>query len=232
MAAAKAGTTREISDEAVREATGRTWDEWEALLDSRGAAELSHREIVGILTKEKLVDSGWWAQSVTVAYEKRKGKRVLGQTSEGAFQIGVQRTHAMRHDEAWRLVTSPEGVSAWLGDVRGLALEKGAAYTTADGAEGEMRVVRPGSQLRLTWKPAGWAKPSTIQVRVDPAGERAVVGFHQERLPGAGEREERRRHFEAAHDVLRRLAEGGEGGVGDAAESADSNRGRKRKGAS
>ncbi|HEX2202573.1 MAG TPA: SRPBCC domain-containing protein [Longimicrobium sp.] len=200
---AKAG--REIGDEAVREATGRTWDEWEALLDSRGAADLSHKGIVAILS-DGLIESGWWAQNVANHYEKRKGKRALGQTADGAYQVGVRRTLPLAHDAAWRLVTSPEGVRAWLGDVSGFEMEKGAAYTAADGAGGEVRVAQPGSHLRLTWRPRGWAKPSTIQVRVLPAGERTTISFHEERLPGAAEREARRRHFEAALDALQRLA--------------------------
>jgi uncharacterized protein YndB with AHSA1/START domain len=205
MAKAGVKTGRELRDEAVREATGRTMDEWEALLDSRGAADFSHKEIVALLA-DGLVESGWWRQSVAVAYEKRKGKRDLGQTADGAFQIGVRRTLPIAIDDAWRLVTSAEGVRAWLGDAPGLAWEKGETYAIPDGAAGEVRVFEPGSHLRMTWQPPGWAKPSTIQVRVLPAGERTTISFHQERLPGAAEREERRRHFEAALDALQRRA--------------------------
>lgn len=203
--ASKAEAGKEIRDEAVREATGRTLDQWEKLLDSRGAAKLTHKQIVALLAGEG-IESGWWRQSVTVAYEKRKGKRTLGQTSDGAYQIGVQRTLPIPHDEAWKLVTSPEGLRAWLGDVPKLAMEKGETYKAKDGAAGEVRVAEPGSHVRLTWQPPGWAKPSTIQVRVTPAGERTKLTFHEERLPSAAEREARRAHFEAAVDALRRLA--------------------------
>lgn len=207
MAKGDARKGREITDEAVREATGRGWDEWEALLDARGAAELSHKQIVALLA-DGLVESRWWQQGVTVAYEKRKGRRDLGQTADGAWQVGVRRTLPLSMDTAWRLLTSPAGVRAWLGDVPSLALEKGAAYATADGAAGTVRVVNPGSHLRLTWQPPGWARPSTIQVRVMPSGERTVLSFHEERLPSADEREARRRHFEAALDALQRQAGG------------------------
>jgi uncharacterized protein YndB with AHSA1/START domain len=205
MSAADGETGREIGDEAVRAATGRGWDEWEALLDARGAAGLPHREIVALLT-DGLVAAGWWAQAVANGYEKRKGTRVAGQTTDGLFQVGVRRTLALAPDDAWRLVTSPEGVRAWLGEADGLALEKGVSYATPDGAAGEVRVVRPGSHLRLTRRPAGRERASTLQVRVVPSGGRTAVSFHEERLPSADEREERRRHFEAALDALQRLA--------------------------
>jgi len=68
-------------------------------------------------------------------------------------------------------------------------------------------VVQPGSHLRITRQPPGWSRPSTIQVRVMPAGAKTTLSFHEEHLPGAAERQERRAHFAAALDELqRRLA--------------------------
>ncbi len=196
-----------VSDEKVHEATGRGWAEWEAALDALGAADLSHKEIVALVGEKCGVESSWWRQQVTVTYEQRKGKRVLGETAGTGFQVGVRRTIGVGHEEAWRVLTSPEGVRAWLGDVSGLRLEKGQAYTAADGATGEVRVIKPGSHLRITWQPAGWARASTIQLRAEPAGEKTVISFHQEHLPGAEERAERRRFYEGVLDELRQMLE-------------------------
>lgn len=191
-----------ISDEKVREATGRTPAEWEAELDARGAADFSHKQIVAAL-EEAGVESGWWQQMLAVDYERRKGKRAVGQTAAAGFNVGVQRTWPVSADEAWRLLTSAEGVQAWLGGAPP-RWEKGEAYRLRDGSSGEVRVFNPGSHLRITWQPEGWPRPSIIQVRVTPAGERkTVVSFHQEHLPGAAERDERRRFFEAAFEALR-----------------------------
>lgn len=193
------------SDDAVRAATGRDWREWEEILDAHGAAKLSHREIVA-LVGESGVENGWWRQQVATTYEKRKGKRVLGQMA-GGFEVGVRRTVPVRHDEVWRLLTSPEGVRAWLGDVGGLRLVKGERYEAGDGATGEVRVIHPDSHLRITRRPAGWERPSTIQVRVLPSGGKTAISFHEENLPGPAERQERRAHFEAALEALQqRLA--------------------------
>lgn len=203
MAAEKAKAVREVGDEALRAATGRTWQEWEDALDARGAERLSHKEIVALLL-DGLVDGAWWAQTLAGGYERRKGTRVGGQTADGAFQVGVRRTLPISPANAWRLITSPEGLRAWLGDAPGLVLRKGATYATGDGAAGEVRVAKEGSHLRMTWQPPGWPRASTLQVRVMPAGERATISFHQEGIPGAAAREERRRHFEAAADALQR----------------------------
>ncbi|HEX2080583.1 MAG TPA: SRPBCC domain-containing protein [Longimicrobium sp.] len=205
-------TDRMPSDEAVRTATGRTWDEWEKVLDARGAAGLSHKQIVALLEEMGEIRSAWWVQSVTVGYEKRKGMRVLGETADTGFQVGVRRTVPLAPEDAWRLLTSAEGVRTWLGGEPGLRWEKGERYTLQDGAAGEVRVFKPGSHLRMTWQPRGWPRASTIQVRVMPAsGGRSVLSFHQEHLPGPAEREERRAFFEAAADALQRhIADGGD----------------------
>lgn len=199
------------SDEAVRTATGRTWDEWVQVLDARGAAGLSHRQIAALLEESGEIESGWWVQTVTVGYEKRKGMCVTGETADTGFQIGLQRTLPLAPDEAWRLLMSAEGVRAWLcGDPK-VRWEKGARYTLQDGSTGEVRVFNAGSHLRMTWQPEGWARASTIQVRVAPAsGGRSVLSFHQEHLPGPAERETRRAFFAAAADALQRqIAAGG-----------------------
>lgn len=196
--------SRQIGDEKVREATGRTWAEWEAELDARGAADLPHKRMAEMLEAEMGV-SGWWAQSITVDYERRKGRRAVGQTADTGYQIGVQRTLPLSHDAAWELLASPEGMGIWLGAAP--RLEKGAAYTTPDGAAGVVRVATLGSHLRITWQRPGWPRSSTIQVRAIPAGEKTTISFHQEHLPGADEREERRRHFAAALDALQQRIE-------------------------
>ena len=193
-----------ISDDAVRAATGRAPGEWEALLDARGAAELSHKQIVALLA-ELGVERGWWRQMLTVDYERRKGKRAVGQTAATGFEIGARRTLPIPADEAWQLLTSPDGVRAWLGGAPSLKWEKGEKYTLEDGSSGEVRVFNPGSHLRMTWQPEGWPRASTLQVRAMPSGEgKTVISFHQEHLPGAAERDERRQFFAAALDALER----------------------------
>lgn len=199
-----------VSDDAVREATGRTPAQWEALLDARGATDLSHKQIVALLKESGEIESGWWRQMLAVDYERRKGKRMVGQTADTGFQIGVQRTLPIPPEDAWALLTSPQGVAAWLGAAPPLKWEKGETYALKDGAAGEVRVFKPGSHLRITVQPDGWPRASTLQVRVMPKGEqKTVVSFHQEHLPGADEREERRRFLESALDALQQQAKKG-----------------------
>ena len=177
-----------MSDAAVHKATGRDWAGWRAHLDSAGAQDWSHKQIVAHLNETETL-SGWWQQTVTVGYEKMHGRRIIGQTADAGFQVGVQRTLPLALDAAWCLVMSPDAVRGWLGDVGDTRLEPGSRYRTSDGIEGEIRVVKPNDRVRLTWQPTGSA-PSTLQIAVTPAGAgKTAIRFHHERLASADERE-------------------------------------------
>ncbi len=132
-------------------------------------------------------------------------KKTAGRTLEAGYQVGARRTLAISLAGAWDLVISPNGLRAWLGGApRSLVLGKN--YRLSDSTRGIVRVFRSGSHLRLTWQPPDWPKPSLIQVRVIRAVKGATISFHQEHLPNARLRAERRRHFLGALDELERLA--------------------------
>ena len=131
--------------------------------------------------------------------------RLPGETKDVGFQIGARRTFDVPAVRAWEWLTSRAGLALWLGAGTPPRLAKGARYRLRDGAEGEVRVVASGrsaSHLRLTWRPSGWARATTVQLRVVPKGGRTTVAFHQEHLPGPAEREERRAFYRAVLDAL------------------------------
>jgi uncharacterized protein YndB with AHSA1/START domain len=136
-----------------------------------------------------------------------ENNRPVGLSKDTGFQVGARRTLPIALEDAWRLLTSKTGVELWLGAGGKLDFTKGAKYALDDGSTGEVRVFSPNSHLRITWQPPGWDRASTIQVRVIPSGEKTVVAFHQEHLPGSKERTERRAHFMAALDELEGIIE-------------------------
>jgi hypothetical protein len=82
-----------VADERVLEATGRGSQAWFALLDGWGAAGRSHTEIARRLREDQGVDA-WYAQSITVGYERARGLRAPGQRPDG-FAVGASRTVAV-----------------------------------------------------------------------------------------------------------------------------------------
>ncbi|MGB0651769.1 MAG: hypothetical protein ACPGQL_01080 [Thermoplasmatota archaeon] len=83
---------REVSSEAAKKATGRDWDEWKAHLDAAGAAEMPHKELAAWIGANEPGVSMWWAQMVTVEYERMIGRRKLAQTCAGDFQTQASKT--------------------------------------------------------------------------------------------------------------------------------------------
>ena len=195
-----------VSSEAVKNATGKTWDEWIELLDNEGARELTHKEIVALLEDKGYIHSEWRQQNVTVGYELVRGSRVIGETAEAGFEIGVQKTFNLPAEQAWDLLTSTAGLKTWLGDVTGMQFIKGQKYRTSEGVRGEIRSLKPGERIRLTWQPADWSKSSTLQFSIIPKKNRVSIRIHHEKLAGETERSQMRDRWREVLERLEKLA--------------------------
>ncbi|MFC9937972.1 hypothetical protein [Nocardiopsis alba] len=108
-----ASTMRDrLSDARVAEATGHGYDFWFALLDSREGTTLGHTRIAAHLVEEHGLD-GWWAPSITVAYEQERGLRLPGQKKDG-FAISVSKTVNVPVERLFAAFADPEVRTRWL----------------------------------------------------------------------------------------------------------------------
>jgi hypothetical protein len=105
-----------VSDAAIAARTGRTWAEWIVALDGAGARDLSHTAIAELVHGRFGVDD-WWAQSVTVGYERLTGKRANLQKADGyaasgslTVATGLERLYAAAADEKRQQKWLPSGV--------------------------------------------------------------------------------------------------------------------------
>jgi len=80
-----------VSDDSLHNATGKSTTEWFAILDAWGAVERSHRDIARYLQDEHEV-SGWWAQTITVSYERARKGRAKYQRDDGTFAVNASKT--------------------------------------------------------------------------------------------------------------------------------------------
>jgi len=80
-----------MSDSVIRDKTGCKWESWVKSLDYHGASKMPHGEIAALVNSKFKID-GWWAQTVTVGYERIKGLRVRGQRRNGTFEATKSRT--------------------------------------------------------------------------------------------------------------------------------------------
>ncbi|MEZ4220345.1 MAG: hypothetical protein R3B13_05390 [Polyangiaceae bacterium] len=103
-----------IADAVVQEKTGRSWRQWVTLLEQAGARELSHRDIARHL--RTLGVSSWWAQSVTVGFERITGLRGVGQRRDGAYDANKTRTLDAPVAKVFGMLSNATQRKRWMGD--------------------------------------------------------------------------------------------------------------------
>jgi hypothetical protein len=149
----------------VERATNRTWDEWLRFMDGIGAQNLSHHEIATKVLEEldgKIDSIGWWAQSVTVAYEQYIGRRIPGQRPDGTFQTSVSKSTDLGMkdlmDKWVNFAAGDEDVLALIAeDVRVSGTERRITWRTR---------AHNGSDIRVTSEPKKDGTASIIAVQM------------------------------------------------------------------
>jgi uncharacterized protein YndB with AHSA1/START domain len=126
-----------FSDEKVVAATGRTWQDWFALIDKWDGERKSHTEIARWLNRERGVN-GWWSQTLTVGYEQARGLREPGQRADGKWAISVSKTLTVPVKLLYEAIMDAKQREQWLPDVdlrlRTATPHKSARYDWEDGA--------------------------------------------------------------------------------------------------
>jgi hypothetical protein len=102
------------SDDKIIEVTGRGWDAWFSILDRWGGRDSKHGETVRFLMDEHDVP-GWWAQTITVYYQRASGLRLKHQQAEG-FTIYASKTIAVPIDVLFTAFVDPARRKQWLTD--------------------------------------------------------------------------------------------------------------------
>jgi Domain of unknown function (DUF4287) len=178
--------TLTVSDEVIRRRTGRGWEEWFDLLDDSGAIAKPHREIARWLQSEHGID-GWSAQSVTVSYERARGRRAVGEQADG-FAITAQKTVAVPVDRLYDAFVNESLRERWL----------------PDGRLRERTATRPKS-ARFDWGDG----ETRVVVDFEAKGEaKSVVAIEHARLPGAAEAERMKAFWRQRVATLKEVLEG------------------------
>jgi hypothetical protein len=179
-------TVKPISTTAIEKATGRSFEEWCRGLDEAGARMARHKEIVALVQSLAPV-SGWWAQSVAVAYEQARGKRLPGQGEDGRFTAAAARIFS----------TAPETVfAAWMEIVANRHELAGR------------RLARPATTSRtakrLYWR-CRFEDGSRLTLAIEPRpGGRSQASFEHARLAAAAELTPAKAEGQALFEALAR----------------------------
>ena len=189
-------TKGSVSDANAREKTGHGLDHWFTVLDRFGGVEKGHTASARHLYEDHGVP-GWYAQGITVAYERARGARTLNQRMSGDYEVSVTKT--VNGDTAHRgpRVHGREAPREWL---PAADAELAAALVTALKAKSSKGfVVRADGMGRYRYK---WGT-TTVQFYLIPKGDgrTSVVVTHM-KLADAAAVETSRGQWRAALAAL------------------------------
>ena len=178
---------RRSSDEPVRKATGRTWDDWFRLLDNWGAKDHKHPEIARWLSEEHDVD-GWWAQSITVGYEQERGMRAPGQRADGTYSVSASKTVGVPVETLFEAFHDESLRDRWLGDF-----------------DFSIRTARPGKSITAEWEDA--STRITVGFYAKDGGKSQVALAH-EKIADPQQADELKAFWRERMTLLKNLLEG------------------------
>jgi uncharacterized protein YndB with AHSA1/START domain len=100
-----------LSEERVRNATGRGWTEWVALLDAADGRNAPHATLVRHVSSFGTPD--WWSQMVVVGYERIRGLRQHGQRMDQTWEVSRSRTFNVPLETLFEAVANAKQRAKW-----------------------------------------------------------------------------------------------------------------------
>lgn len=184
-------STEAMSSEAVEKGTGKPLAHWLKVLDDFDAKAKGHAAAARHLQESHGL-GGWWAQSVTVAYEQERGLRKAGQRSDGKFAINVSKTIAVPHEKAFAAWSSAEAWNRWFTTGAKVDFREGGAYSNNDKDQGVItKILHRGqpnsygeiSRIEMTWDNAEHCPGTKVTVQfLVKSQDRTTVAIEHSKL--------------------------------------------------
>ncbi len=205
-----AATARDsLSESTVLEKTGKPLAHWRRVLDEFDCAEKGHKATAKFLV-DKHGLTHWWAQTITVDYERAKGIRVVGQRHDGQFVVNVTRTVAAPVERVWEAWADAATLSKWFTTKQSHEFVEGGPYENADGDKGVFKKIVKHDRLHFTWENEKHCPGSLVIVQFLPKGkDKTTVAITHEKLPNKAGVDEMREGWSWALDSLKSFLETG-----------------------
>jgi hypothetical protein len=175
--AARAGM---MSDAALKAKTGCTWERWVHALDRVEAHTWTHRAIAQYVAAKYKTPS-WWAQTVTVGYERIRGLRAIGQRRDGTFEATKSKTVPVPVSRLYRAFSDKRTRSRWLPEV-----------------DLRIRTATPGKVTRMTWHDG----TSVVAGFTAKGAAKSQVQVQHEKLPSQAAATHMKRYWGERLEVL------------------------------
>jgi hypothetical protein len=174
------------SDATIKQSTGCTWERWVKALDHAKAHTWPHRDIARYV-QEKYKVNGWWAQSVTVGYERIKGLRAIGQRRSGAFEASKSRTFPVPLARLYRAFRDARTRARWL-----------------PGVKLTVRSASPEKYMRITWPD----ETSVVVGFLSKGADKSQVAIQHEKLPDQAAATRSKQYWAERLDFLGQVLDG------------------------
>jgi uncharacterized protein YndB with AHSA1/START domain len=198
-----------LDDVSCKAATGKSYADWFALLDSVDALKKGRRESVHVLYNtmgnNNNVD-GWWATTIYVAYEAHKGIVKKDGHAEG-YTICVTKSIGAPVSKTYGVWTSAQGFAELFGDGGTQELVEGGSIRCKGGCKGAFKRIRPDKDLRFTWEHPGCTMPMVVDVTFEDNKGKTMMNVMTSRIQTRGEADGLRDAWAGALAKLKVLAE-------------------------
>jgi hypothetical protein len=142
------------------ERTGHGWEHWFAVLDRFGAREKGHTAAARHVAEDHGVD-GWYAQAITVEYERARGLRAANQRMSGEYEVSVSKLLPAGVGAVVKALRDSRARARWMG---ALDPELSRAFDAAvAGAPGLREREQGGARMRFKT-----ASGVTVALYLDP----------------------------------------------------------------
>lgn len=185
-----------MSDAKSREKTGHGLDYWFDVIDRFGGVENGHTATARHLHETHRVD-GWYAQGITLAYERARGVRAPNQRFDGEYEVSVSKVMTGDTAAVIKAFTNLRLRRRWLEDADPHFVK--ALSAALDSSSSKGFVVRPDGLGRYRYKWDG----TIVQLYLLPkAGGKVSLVATNSKLAGANMVEARRAQWRKALNAL------------------------------
>lgn len=181
-----------VSEDKTIEKTGHGFEHWFAVLDRFDLKAKGHTAAAKHLGQEHGVGA-WYAQAITIAYERAHGLRKPNQQVTGRFQASVSRVLPSDTRTTASAFSQRAARQRWLAD-DALATKLDEVLSTK-----RLRARADGSyRLRFEWDGA------SVELRIDPHDARSRIVADTTELPNEDALAEHRERWKRGLEALRR----------------------------
>ncbi len=192
------------TDDSCKKETGKSLQEWFAVLDERGGPSVGRRDIGNFLYFE-CKNGEWWSPTIYTEYERARGVTDKDGRPTGYSICATKQVKAPVND-VYKAFTDAGTLDKWFGPGTKLDLRDGGSMENADGNKMDIVRVRENKDLRMIWH---GSEPSPVEAMLKGSGGKTMITVNHTRIQDRAEADGIRAAWTEALGKLKTLLEDG-----------------------